>query len=133
MAMEYRLAHAASASAEARRIAADLVTGRLPASRANEFVLMVSEVVGNAVRHGEADANGQIGLTLDSEGEVLRVVVTDAAPLEFAFDRNTFEKDDLNHLGLLMVDRLADRWGLSFDQQKAVWFEVVVKLLAKER
>jgi anti-sigma regulatory factor (Ser/Thr protein kinase) len=124
MAMEHRLAHAASAPAEARLIAADLVADRLPVTRAGEFVLMVSEVVGNAVRHGQAEADGRIGLRLDSEGDVVRAAVTDAAPFEFIFARNTFDRDNFNHLGLLMVDLLADRWGFSLDAKKAVWFEV---------
>jgi hypothetical protein len=77
------------------------------------------------VRHGEPEADGRIGLRLDGEGDVVRAVVTDSAP-EFTFERDTFERTNLHHFGLLMVDRLADRWGLSLDAQKAVWFEVDV-------
>jgi serine/threonine-protein kinase RsbW len=127
MEMEHRLAHAASSPAEARQIAADLVTDRLSPSRANEFVLMVSEVVGNAVRHGEPEPDGRIGFRLEDEDKLLRAVVTDSAP-EFEFDQYTFESANLDHMGLLMVDTLANRWGLSLDGKKAVWFEVDVEL-----
>jgi anti-sigma regulatory factor (Ser/Thr protein kinase) len=84
---------------------------------------MVSEIVSNAVRHGQPEADGMVGLRLDSEAEVVRAVVTDAAP-EFTFERDTFERANLDHMGLLMVDGLADRWGLSLDGKKAVWVEV---------
>jgi hypothetical protein len=78
--------------------------------------------VGNAVRHGEPEADGQIGFRLEGEAGVARAVVTDAAP-EFTFERETFEKANLDHMRLLMVDGLADRWALSLDGKKAVWFE----------
>jgi serine/threonine-protein kinase RsbW len=130
--MEHRLAHAASSLAEARHIAADLVADRLSPSRANEFFLMVSEVVGNAVRHGEPESDGRIGFRLEDEDKLLRAVVTDSAP-EFTFDQYTFEGDNHDHMGLLMVDTLANRWGLSLDGKKAVWFEVDVEPPADQR
>jgi serine/threonine-protein kinase RsbW len=86
---------------------------------------MVSEIVGNAVRHGRPEADGCIGLRLEADAGVVRAVVSDAAP-EFQFTPQTFDEADLRHFGLLMVDELADRWGLSLDGKKAVWFEVDV-------
>jgi serine/threonine-protein kinase RsbW len=107
-------------------MAADHVVDRLRASRASEFVLMVSELVTNAVRHGEPEPDGRIGYRLESEDEVIRAVVTDSGP-EFELDRDTFERANLEHMGLRIVDGLADRWGLSLDGKKAVWFEIDVE------
>jgi hypothetical protein len=42
---------------------------------------------------------------------------------DFAFEKATFDPST-QHYGLQMVDRLASRWGLSLDGEKAVWFEV---------
>ena len=86
---------------------------------------MVSEVVANAVRYGEPEADGRIGLRLEAEGRTVRAVVTDAGP-EFTFERGVLDPSELGHLGLSLVDGLADRWGLSLDGKKAVWFEVDV-------
>lgn len=43
---------------------------------------------------------------------------------DFAFDPGSVEDARNGHFGLLFVDRLADRWGLSLDGKTAVWLEV---------
>ena len=122
--MEHRLPYAPSAPGLARKLAADFVSDLLPAARSDELVLLVSELVANAIRHGGPEADGLIGLRLQADDSVIRVAVVDGAP-GFAFDRLALEgTDDLPHYGLVAVDNLADRWGLSLDGQKAVWFEV---------
>jgi serine/threonine-protein kinase RsbW len=124
--MEHRLPFSTTASGEARRLSRQFLQSRLDEDRAVEFLVMVSELVSNAVRHGEPEPDGGIGLRLEGETGVARAVITDAAP-EFTFDRDTFERADRNHFGLLVIDKLADRWGLSLDGKKAVWFEVDVE------
>ena len=121
--MEHRLPYSTSAAGEARRLSRDFLHSRLDEARAVESLIMVSEVVGNAVRHGRPELDGCIGLRLEGEGEVLRAVVSDAAP-EFEFEPEGFDRATLNHFGLQMVDGLADRWGLTLEGEKAVWFEV---------
>ncbi len=93
---------------------------------------MVSEIVANAVRYGKPEADGRIGLRLEADGCTLRAVVTDAGPA-FAFERASLDPSELGHLGLALVDGLSDRWGLSLDGKKAVWFEVDVANAAQER
>jgi serine/threonine-protein kinase RsbW len=88
-----------------------------------QLVLMVSEVVSNAVRHGSPEADGNIGLRLEGDQDALRVVVTDGGE-DFAFDLGSVEGARIGHFGLLFVDRLADRWGLALDGKTAVWLEV---------
>jgi anti-sigma regulatory factor (Ser/Thr protein kinase) len=89
----------------------------------DDFVLMVSEVVTNAVRHGSPEADGNIGLRLEGDQDALRVIVTDGGE-DFASDPASVEDAKNGHFGLLFVDRLADRWGLSLDGKTAVWLEV---------
>jgi anti-sigma regulatory factor (Ser/Thr protein kinase) len=100
--------------------AADLVRGRLPPKRAAEFVVMVSEIVSNAVRHGQPEDDGQIGFRLEVDDPVIRAVVSDGAP-QFSYPTGVV---GTSHLGLYIVDMLADRWGLELDGKKAIWFEV---------
>jgi anti-sigma regulatory factor (Ser/Thr protein kinase) len=76
------------------------------------------------VRHGSPEPDGHIGLRLEKDQESLRVVVTDGGG-SFAFDPGSVEDADRNeHFGLLFVDRLADRWGLSLDGKKGIWLEI---------
>ena len=80
--------YSAGAGREARVLAKDFLPGRLDEVRTAEFVVMVSEIVANAVLHGTPEPDGRIGLRLEAETGVARAVVTDAAP-EFTFDRDT--------------------------------------------
>ena len=122
--MEYRLPWEAESPNAARQLLSDYAEDRLPEMEVDELALMVSEVVTNAVKHGSPEADGNIGLRIDEEQDVLRVVVTDGGH-DFDFDPGSIEDSDRNeHFGLLLVDRLADRWGLSVDGRKAVWLEV---------
>jgi anti-sigma regulatory factor (Ser/Thr protein kinase) len=123
--MEHRLPHSTTAARRARRLADEFVREHGGAPRVTEFLVMVSEVVANAVRYGEPETDGRIGLRLEAEGHTLRAVVTDAGQA-FTFERGVLDKSELRHLGLALVDGLADRWGLSLDGKKAVWFEVDV-------
>jgi two-component sensor histidine kinase len=83
---------------------------------------MVSELVANAIRHAPPDRDGNITLKIDVTEGAARAVVIDAGT-EFEFDRATLDPQSL-HFGLQLVDQMADRWGLSLDGEKAVWFEV---------
>ena len=84
---------------------------------------MVSETVSNAVRHGKPESDGRIGLRLEADNGVLRVAVTDGGPT-FRLGRVDLDAVGRSHHGLFIVDKLSDRWGLSLDGKKAVWFEV---------
>lgn len=122
--MEHRLPYEQTAPGIARKITADFVSDRLPAVRSDDVVLMVSEIVDNAVRHGGPESDGQIGLQLEADDSVIRVSVADGGH-RFTFDRlNLDGHKDRPHWGLVVVDKLANRWGRSLDGRKTVWFEI---------
>jgi anti-sigma regulatory factor (Ser/Thr protein kinase) len=79
-------------------------------------VLVMSELVTNAVRHGDGDIVTRVALVA---GEV-RIAVTDsgaALPELLPADPHR-----VGGVGLLIVDRLADRWGVDrFPGGKTVW------------
>jgi two-component sensor histidine kinase len=50
--MEHRLPHTEAAPQMGRGLARDCVNGRLKSERTDDFILMVSEIVSNAVRYG---------------------------------------------------------------------------------
>jgi anti-sigma regulatory factor (Ser/Thr protein kinase) len=122
--VEHRLPYEPAAVSAARRLVSDFAEDRLSEMRLYELQLMVSEVVTNAVMHGAPEPDGNIGLRLEGDQGVLRAAVTDGGAM-FTFDLRSIEdtrRDE--HFGLVTVDRLADRWGLSLDGKKAIWLEV---------
>ncbi len=84
--------------------------------------LLVSEVVGDAVRHASASGSA-LELELATVGGVLRVEVLDADPRAPTL-RNPGDGDD-GGFGLVVVQALADAWGVRRTTSgKAVWFEL---------
>ena len=94
-----------------------------PAELLDRVVLLTSELVTNAVVHGL----GPVQLLLGDNGDRLRVEVSDGAP--GLLPRTPRRPADVNESGrgLLIVDRLADRWGCRSRRTppgKIVWFEL---------
>jgi anti-sigma regulatory factor (Ser/Thr protein kinase) len=84
-------------------------------------VLLVSELVTNAVRH--ARDTGAIGLELASVGTGLRVEVQDGDP-HWRLKPSSAD-DDESGFGFVLVDSLAGRWGIRrVSAGKAVWVEL---------
>src|SRR5918995_5168740 len=74
---QHRLPHTATSVPKARRLAEEAAAARLVPMRKDEFVLMVSEAVSNAVLHARPMADGRIGLSFENHHGALRGVVTD--------------------------------------------------------
>jgi anti-sigma regulatory factor (Ser/Thr protein kinase) len=85
--------------------------------RRHEIVLAVSEIVANAVTHGDPIESG-ITLRFASDDSRLRVAVLQrGSAFEPRIDR------DLS--GLKIVDDIVDRWGIDEeDGHVDVWFEI---------
>ncbi|MGW0885347.1 ATP-binding protein [Streptomyces sp. NPDC002671] len=81
--------------------------------------LLASEVITNAVLHSA----GPCDVVVTRTAEQLRVEVTDADPtLPSAVAAGT---NDENGRGLLLVDALADAWGMQPESEgKTTWFEI---------
>ncbi len=90
----------------------------LHAEELDNSVLLVSELVSNAVRHGE----GRIELRADLDSDRLLVEITDeGSGLERTIREREFE--DLEGWGLELVDAVASRWGVH-EGTTHVWFEL---------
>jgi anti-sigma regulatory factor (Ser/Thr protein kinase) len=82
-------------------------------------VLMTSEVVTNALRHGQGD----VRLAVGADHALVRVEVGDDAPTRPV--PRSADTDAESGRGLLIVDALASDWGvLQAAPGKTVWFEV---------
>lgn len=122
---EHRLPHSAKAAPMARRLAEREAVSQIPPGKIEDFVLMVSEAVTNAVRHAPPVADGSIGLRFEADTDVFRGVVTDGGGW-FAPDAQKAGDDGEPslHFGLKIIDELSSRWGITLDGVKTVWFEV---------
>lgn len=93
-----------------------------PAELVELAVLLTSELVTNAVVHGR----GPIQLLLLEDGDRLRIEVADGEP-RLPDGPGKPADSDVSGRGLLILDRLADRWGSRSRRTppgKVVWFEV---------
>lgn len=103
-----------------RQVVAVLQLWQLDEDVAGLVELLVDELAGNAVRH----ARTPFSVTLVWDGRTLRGEVTDVNPAPPQPKLGT-GLDELGGRGLLLVSRLADRWGFEgHTHGKTVWFEL---------
>jgi two-component sensor histidine kinase len=80
--------------------------------------VLTNELVTNSVVHSDLGPDERIRMDLDLDPARLRITVTDA-PGEFPSDIGP-----KNGFGLVLVERLSDRWGIERAAQNQVWFEL---------
>jgi anti-anti-sigma factor len=110
-----------SPSAPARaRGALDEIEDRLTPERMRDVRLLVSELVTNAVRHAGGEA---VRLVVALTGTLLRIEVHDPGR---GFELRPPPDDPLraSGWGLVLVEELADRWGIDHHPRTRVWFEM---------
>ncbi|MEV1009527.1 ATP-binding protein [Streptomyces sp. NPDC049881] len=108
----------------ARRLTRRLLGGRwlLPPELTDNAVLLVSELVGNAVRHAGAPS---FGLRVRRRRGWVRVEVSD--PSRALPCLLPVRELDISGRGLFLVNHLSDRWGVDLlPEGKATWFEMRV-------
>jgi len=119
MTIDVELPSTASAPARARG-ALDQIEGSISPERMRDVRLLVSELVTNAVRHAGGEA---VRLVVALTGSLLRIEVHD---LGRGFELRPPPSDPLRSSGwgLVLVDELADRWGIDHHPRTRVWFEM---------
>jgi anti-sigma regulatory factor (Ser/Thr protein kinase) len=102
----------------------------LPKEVEEILLLLVSELVANALEHSSAGADAPIDIAVDVEDEVLRASVTD--------DGRSFEprvRQPIGYergYGLFLVDQIASRWGVREDGGTCVWFELELSAASEQ-
>jgi anti-sigma regulatory factor (Ser/Thr protein kinase) len=122
--MIVQLAATTSAPAEARAAVCDAIAGdpRLEAAS-----LAASEVVTNALVHGELDEHELIELRIAAIGPLLLVEVLNEPAPGFAVGQIVAGSagDGLQAGGLRIVAALSADWGAALDEGRTlVWFEI---------
>ena len=112
---------------EAPAIARAAVTGwchglDLEASLCHTLVLLVSEVVTNAVLHSSGPVGAQVILSATVTDDSVRLTVTDAGHGFSPRARDPAGGND--GYGLYLLAKAADRWGVDAVGGTRVWFEL---------
>ena len=106
---------------EARSWLVSVASGLVSEERLASLALVVSEIVTNAVLHG--DPAGKIQLAATPKPDYLCVQVTDGGA-GFVPRPGAMASDENGGYGLYLVERLTRRWGMTRDNGATrVWFE----------
>jgi len=105
---------------EAARRAVDEFAAELDEAHRFNLRLLVSELVANAVRHGQLDESSTVRLRARKGPERIHFEISDDGE---GFDWKAGSSSDGGR-GLPLVAALADRWGLTFDRGTTAWFEL---------
>jgi anti-sigma regulatory factor (Ser/Thr protein kinase) len=117
--MCWRVAGGPAAVAVARRTASGVLRGWGLAALADETVLMLDELVTNAVQHGDGPI--ELRLRVDDDAGMLFGEVRDASAV--LPTRREAAPSDENGRGLALITALAASYGWQrIDGGKAVWF-----------
>lgn len=86
----------------------------------SNLLIVVSELVANAVRHSRLVENGQVRLVIATAADRVRVEVHDPGS---GFDP-TPAADDQGGLGLTIVGKVAGTWGIDDAPHTVVWCDL---------
>jgi anti-sigma regulatory factor (Ser/Thr protein kinase) len=114
-----RLTGGPTAPARARSALCSL--DRSLADLRDDVHLLVSELVSNSVLHARAD---HVELRATAEPRGVHIEVSDPGP---GFDHLARREPSLTGeggYGLLIVDKVANRWGVECNHRARVWFEI---------
>jgi signal transduction histidine kinase len=120
----FRLNGGVGAAHEARRAFLKLDC-ELPRAAKHTAVLLLNELVSNAVKHGGVGPDDELEVSVRETDDHLRVGVRDDSPTF----KPSIEPEDVRlrsrGLGLYFVKELSDAWGIdSHEGGKTVWFEL---------
>lgn len=86
--------------------------------------LVVSELVTNSVVHGDGESDEALALRIRCESAAVSGEICGPGEV-FAWERHEPDLASPGGLGLLVVDSLVERWGISTNGGTCVWFECV--------
>jgi anti-sigma regulatory factor (Ser/Thr protein kinase) len=119
MTIDVELPSTPSAPARARG-ALDRIEGQVAPERMRDVRLLVSELVTNAVRHADGEV---VRLVVALRGTGLRIEVHDPGR-GFTLEPPPDDPMRASGWGLVLVEELADRWGIDHAPRTRVWFEM---------
>jgi len=115
----------ADAPTRARHAAAAALVS-WPTDRRDAVLLVISELVTNAVRHGSCDRRDRVALSIRRRSGATRVEVTDSRARDGVVEERHGRADgQRSGWGLPIVAQLTDRWGVERGPGRTcVWCEI---------
>jgi len=114
----------ATAARCARRAVREELSDALTKRRLADVELLVSELATNSVRHAGCGETDEISIRADVKPDRVRVSLFDPGD---GFDVHTPQPPSngaAGGYGLVLLERLSDRWGVQRGDGFGVWFEV---------
>jgi anti-sigma regulatory factor (Ser/Thr protein kinase) len=96
---------------------------------AEDVELLVTELATNGVKHARTVDGNRITMDATVEPGLLRVEVRDGGH-GFGPGERRAQRTEPGGWGLMLVDGLADRWGIEGEPTTTVWFEITPRAAA---
>jgi anti-sigma regulatory factor (Ser/Thr protein kinase) len=126
-ALDAKIESSPRAPATARRVV-DGLAGEIDPNVLRDAQLLVSEVVTNSIRHSGSD--DPIGMRIWLRHSGVKVEIADSGTGFDAAEVGT-GGDAEGGRGLMLVEALADRWGVSSGARTRVWFELSLRPVSR--
>lgn len=107
------------------KLAAFLTLRRASPQVIDDALIVLSEMIANAVRHGSPDEGGSIEISWSVHHGLLELSVLDAGA-GAALKPIDFDEDSLSGRGLSIINRVADRWWVDMSQGTRVNAELAL-------
>jgi anti-sigma regulatory factor (Ser/Thr protein kinase) len=114
----------ATAARCARRAVREEFGDALPKGRLADVELLVSELATNSVRHAGCDEEDELSLEAAVEDDRVRVRLFDPGRGFAPHTPQPPQAGASSGYGLVLLERLSDRWGVQRGERFGVWFEV---------
>ena len=111
-------------AALAARQAVGALEPYIPGERLHDLLLLVTEAVGNAVRHPQDDRLSFVGLQVLIYDDRIRVEVRDRGNGFRPPPPPGYGEERPSGWGLYLIGDVANRWGIDRDRGTVVWFEL---------
>jgi len=108
----------------ARRAVREEFRHALPGRRLADVELLVSELATNSVRHAGCGESGELAMEAEVRADRVRVRLSDHGRGFDARAPKPPPSGATGGYGLVLLERLSDRWGTQRGEGFTVWFEV---------
>lgn len=113
------------ARAESLPLVRDAVRGFDLGALEHDVTLLVTELVSNAIRHAGLRRDAPVKLRIAADERRVRIEVSDPG---CGFDATSLDDEtqleEPGGLGLVLVDRMSERWGIIRGAETRVWLEM---------
>jgi len=109
-------------AARAARQSIQSLEGYVPLEMIQDLNLLVSELVTNSVKHGSLVHDQAIELDANPTARGIRIEVTNPGRADLTNSVETRPKE--SGWGLLLVTKIASRWGMTTNGSTSIWFEI---------